>query len=84
MTSAMPTELPTLQEEMANLQDQLEVSRAESELYLLQLQEVMKELEICFLAHQEQLQLLKQYQQEQRRAEVLIAAMLERIEASGA
>ncbi|MGL6133304.1 MAG: hypothetical protein ACRC1L_03825 [Prochlorococcaceae cyanobacterium] len=72
-----------LQAEIASIQGQLEEARDEAELNLLQLQQVQEELEFYFLAHQEQLQLLEQHQQEERRAEVLIAALLERIEAVG-
>ena len=69
--------------EIASLKGQLEAARDEAELNLLQLQQVQKELEIYCLANQEQLQLLERQRQEEQRAEVLIAALLERIEAPG-
>ncbi len=68
--------------EIASLKSQLEEARDEAELNLLQLQQVQEELEFYLLAHQEQLQLLEKHQQEERRAEVLIAALLEKIEAA--
>ena len=82
-TPAKVADPQTLKAEIASLQGQLEEARDEAELNLLQLQQVQEELEFYFLAHQEQLQLLEQHQQEERRAEVLIAALLERIEAAG-
>ena len=82
-TPAVTADPQALQAEIASLQGQLEEARDEAELNLLQLQQVQEELEFYVLAHQEQLQQLEQHQQEERRAEVLIAALLERIEASG-
>ncbi len=82
-TPATTADQQALQAEIASLQGQLEEARDEAELNLLQLQQVQEELEFYFLAHQEQLQRLEQHQQEERRAEVLIAALLERIEAAG-
>ena len=72
-----------LKAEIASLQGQVEEARDEAELNLLLLQQVQEELEFYVLAHQEQQQRLEQHQQEERRAEVLIAALLERIEANG-
>ncbi len=82
-TPAKAADPQALKAEIASLQGQLEEARDEAELNLLQLQQVQEELEFYFLAHQELLQLLEQHQQEERRAEVLIAALLERIEAAG-
>ncbi|MCP9931922.1 hypothetical protein KBY82_14150 [Cyanobium sp. AMD-g] len=80
-TPATTADPQALAAEIISLQGQLEEARDEAELNLLQLQQVQEELAFYFLAHQEQLQLLEQHQQEERRAEVLIAALLERIEA---
>jgi len=66
---------------MEALRQQLEEARDEAELNLLQLQQVQEELECYFLAHQEQQRLLERYAQEARRAEGLIAALLEQLEA---
>lgn len=74
-------EAPTHTDELASLREQLEEARDEAELNLLQLQQVQEELEFYFLAHQEQQQLLEKHRQEEKRAEVLIAALLERLEA---
>jgi hypothetical protein len=82
-TQSTTADPQVLEAEIASLQGQLQEARDEAELHLLQLQQVQEELEFYFLAHQEQLQLLEQHQQEERRAEVLIAALLERIEAAG-
>ncbi len=82
-TPATTADPQALAAEITSLQGQLEEARDEAELNLLQLQQVQEELEFYFLAHQEQQQLLEQHQQEERRAEVLIAALLERIEAAG-
>ena len=79
-TTAVPQELEA---QIASLQSQLEEARDEAELNLLHLQQLQEELEFFFMANKEQLQLLEQHQQEERRAEVLIAALLERIEAAG-
>lgn len=69
---------------IAALRDELEEARDEAELNLLQLQQVQEELEFYFLAHQEQQALLERHRQEERRAEALIGALLERLEgASG-
>jgi hypothetical protein len=62
------------------LQQELEDARDEAELNLLQLQQVQEELEFYFLAHQEQQTLLQRHQQEQLRAEALIAGLLEQLE----
>lgn len=62
------------------LQQELEEARDEAELNLLQLQQVQQELEFYFLAHQEQQTLLQRHQQEQLRAEALIAGLLEQLE----
>jgi hypothetical protein len=62
------------------LQQELEEARDEAELNLLQLQQVQEELEFYFLAHQEQQTLLQRHQQEQLRAEALIAGLLEQLE----
>jgi flagellin-like hook-associated protein FlgL len=71
-----------LQAEIASLKAQLEEARDQAELNLLQLKQVQDELEYYFLSHQEYQMQLKQHQHEERRAEVLIAALLERIEAA--
>lgn len=73
-----------LQAEIDRLQSLLEEARDEADLNLLQLQRVKEELDFYFLSHQEQLEQLEQHQQQERRAEVLIAALLERVEAAGA
>jgi membrane protein involved in colicin uptake len=78
--SATTADPQALHAEIASLRSQLEEARDEAELNLLQLQQVKEELEFYLLAHQEQQQLLEQHQQEERRAEVLIAALLERLE----
>jgi len=62
------------------LQQELEEARDEAELNLLQLQQLQEELEFYFLAHQEQQTLLQRHQQEQLRAEALIAGLLEQLE----
>ncbi len=82
-TPATSTDPQVLAAEIASLRSQLEEARDEAELNLLQLQQVQEELEFYVLAHQEQVQLLEQHQQEEQRAEVLIAALLERLEATG-
>ncbi len=82
-TSAPASDPEALAAENASLKGQLEEAREEAELNLLQLQQVQEELEFYFLAHQELQQLLEQHRQEERRAEALIAALLERIEAAG-
>jgi hypothetical protein len=81
--AALTADPQALQAEIASLRGQLEEARDEAELNLLQLQQVQEELESYVQTHQEQLQLLLLHQQEERRAEVLIAALLERIEATG-
>ncbi len=73
----------TASSEVASLQQELEEARDEAELNLLQLQQVQEELEFYFLAHQEQQSLLQRYQQEQLRAEALIAGLLEQLESRG-
>ncbi len=82
-TPAPTADPQALAAEIASLQGQLEEARDEAELNLLQLQQVQEQLEMSVLAQQEQGRLLEQHQQEERRAEVLIAALLERIEAAG-
>jgi hypothetical protein len=69
-----------LQVEISSLKAQLEEARDEAEWNLLQLQQVQEELECYLLSHQDLLLQLEQHQEEERRAEVLIAALLERIE----
>lgn len=81
-TSSTTTDPQDLAAEIASLQGQLEEARDEAELNLLQLQQVQEELEFYFLAHQELQQLLEQHRQAEQRAEVLIAALLERVEAT--
>jgi chromosome segregation ATPase len=77
------TDPEALASEIESLQVQLEEARNEADRNLQQLRQLQDELEFYFLAHQELHQLLEQHQQEERRAEVLIAALLERIEATG-
>jgi hypothetical protein len=62
---------------------ELEEARDEAELNLLQLQQVQEELEFYFLAYQEQQAQLQRYAEESRRAEGLIAALLEQLETRG-
>ncbi|MEA5443279.1 hypothetical protein [Cyanobium gracile] len=82
-TPATTEDPQVLAAEIASLKRQLQEARDDADLNLLQLQQVQEELEFYFLAHQEQLQLLELHQQEELRAEVLIAALLERIGAAG-
>ncbi|KEF42668.1 MAG: hypothetical protein ER33_05235 [Cyanobium sp. CACIAM 14] len=81
-TSSTARDQPAIDAEIASLKSQLDEARDEAELNRLQLQQVQEELEFYFLAHQELHQLLERHRQEERRAEVLIAALLERIEAT--
>ena len=77
-------QVDTQQPSEAALREELEEARDEAELNLLQLQQVQEELEFYFLAHQQQQQgLLERYGQEAQRAEGLIAALLEQLEARG-
>lgn len=79
-TSATTADPQALQAEIDSLRGQLEEARGEAELHLLHLQQMQEELEFYFFAHQEQQHVLELHQKEERRAEVLIAALLERIE----
>lgn len=72
-----------LQNTLAAVREELEEARDEAELNLLQLQRVQEELEFYFLANQKQQELLERYGQESQRAEGLIAALLEQLEARG-
>lgn len=71
-----------LHAEIASLKAQLQEARDEAELNLLQLQQVQEELEYYFQSNQDLQLQLEQHQQEEWRAEVLIMALLERIEAA--
>lgn len=75
--------LARLQESLVAMRHELEEAKDEAELNLLQLQQVQEELEFQLLAHQEQQGLLERYGQEVERAEGLIAALLEQLEARG-
>ena len=66
------------------LEEQLLEAREEAELTLQQLHLVQEELEHYFLSHEEAQAQLQRYQQEQQRAEVLIEALLARLEVRGA
>lgn len=66
------------------LEQQLLEAREEAELTLQQLHLVQEELEHYFLSHEEAQAKLQRYQQEQQRAEVLIEALLARLEVRGA
>lgn len=66
------------------LEQQLLEAREEAELTLQQLHLVQEELEHYFLSHEEAQAKLQRYQQEQQRAEVLIEALLARLEVLGA
>lgn len=68
----------------ASLEQQLLEAREEAELTLQQLHLVQEELEHYFLSHEEAQAKLQRYQQEQQRAEVLIEALLARLEVRGA
>jgi len=68
----------------AGLEQQLLEAREEAELTLQQLHLVQEELEHYFLSHEEAQAKLQRYQQEQQRAEVLIEALLARLEVRGA
>ena len=68
----------------AGLEEQLLEAREEAELTLQQLHLVQEELEHYFLSHEEAQAQLQRYQQEQQRAEVLIEALLARLEVRGA
>lgn len=68
----------------AGLEQQLLEAREEAELTLEQLHLVQEELEHYFLSHEEAQAKLQRYQQEQQRAEVLIEALLARLEVRGA
>jgi hypothetical protein len=72
-----------LPSELASLTSQLEEARDEAELNLLMLQQAQEELEFYYLAHQQQEALLQQQREQLRRAEVLIEALLERVESQG-
>jgi hypothetical protein len=65
------------------LNSQLEEARDEAELNLLMLQQAQEELEFYLLAHQQQEQLLHRQQQQLKRGEALIQALLERLEQQG-
>ena len=67
----------------ASLEQQLLEAREEAELTLQQLHLVQEELEHYFLSHEEAQAKLQRYQQEQQRAEVLIEALLARLEVRG-
>ena len=68
----------------AGLEEQLLEAREDAELTLQQLHLVQEELEHYFLSHEEAQAKLQRYQQEQQRAEVLIEALLARLEVRGA
>lgn len=70
----------TVNTQLGELKQELDDARDEAELNLLQLQQVQEELKFYFLAHQNQQTLLQRYQQEQQRAEALIAELLEQLE----
>ena len=78
--SADPQEL---QAQISSLTTQLEVARDEAELNLLLLHQVQEELDAALLAHQQQDQTLQQQHHQLQRAEVLIRALLERVEQQG-
>jgi hypothetical protein len=78
--SADPQEL---QAQISSLTTQLEVARDEAELNLLLLHQVQEELDAALLAHQQQDQTLQQQRHQLQRAEVLIRALLERVEQQG-
>lgn len=66
------------------LEQQLLNAREEADLTFQQLLLVQEELEHYFLSHEEAQAKLQRYQQEQQRAEVLIEALLARLEVLGA
>lgn len=66
-----------------HLQIQLRSAREESEVRLLQLRQVQEELQHYIQVYQQAEQQIQQYRQDQKRAQVLIEALLARIEARG-
>jgi len=70
--------------QIQTLTQQLEASRDEAELNLLQLQQVQEELEFYFLAHQQQAEELARYRQLLQHTEALLDTVLQRLEASPA
>ena len=67
--------------DLPSLVKQLEEAREEAELIREQLHLLQEELEHYYLAHQEAEAKLRRYQEEQKRAESLIEALLARLEA---
>lgn len=82
-TNATAADPQHLEGQIVNLRSQLEEARDQAELNLLMLQKVQEELEITYLAQQQQEQLVQRQREQLQRAEGLIEALLERVERQG-